>query len=298
MRMQATFFVTFIAIQSLTAQNSFQTEVIQLEYTNGFEVFEVCVKNPMLVYDEKKEYFWYTEFSQIKSTKGGAGGKLLNGNYKFYNEDGSLIIDGNYYLGLKDGTFKSWDSVGNIIETKVYEKDKIKYHKFLNDEGLWVEHKGDVFGKGWEKRVYTWRGIMVEEVMGLDAFNYHVKSFYNSTGKLKADYYVNFERCYGKYSSFYENGTPEFEGAYLEDSPIEIRIGTWKWFNPDGTLQTVEEYKAEIEKWNNGKFKSVGESIYDESKNEWVRSGHWMWFNESGSRIDSKEYKMGKEMIK
>ena len=87
-------------------QTSIQTKEIKINYTNAIEIFKICVSGCVTNYDVKNEYFWYTDFSKIKSTEGGSGGNLLHGNYKLFDENGNLRQDKNYYFGLPDGTEK------------------------------------------------------------------------------------------------------------------------------------------------------------------------------------------------
>ena len=82
-----------------------------------------------------------------KNNKGGCGGKLLNGNYKFYDQFGNLREEKNYTLGLKDKNATTWDSLGNIQSKSIYDNDKLIYWKFINDEGFWVEFIGEYLKK-------------------------------------------------------------------------------------------------------------------------------------------------------
>ncbi len=137
------FLIFFITINSF-GQTCKQEEV-KIIYKNGFEVFNICKSNPSITFDDNKEYYWYTEFSKIKSTEGGSGGNLLNGNFKFYDDYENFRIDKNYTLGLEDGNDVHWDSSGNITFKNIYNKGKIVYQKFLNDEKYWIEFNGPMF---------------------------------------------------------------------------------------------------------------------------------------------------------
>ena len=64
-------------------------------------------------YKDSSEYYWYNEYSGVKSTKGGSGGNLLHGKYQRYDENGNLKVEANYYLGLEDGLRRTWDEEGN-----------------------------------------------------------------------------------------------------------------------------------------------------------------------------------------
>jgi antitoxin component YwqK of YwqJK toxin-antitoxin module len=142
---------TLLAFAS-DGQTSIQTKEVKIPYTNGYEIFRICISGCAVSFGDKQEYFWYTEFSKIKSTKGGSGGNLLHGNYKFYDEHGNLRQDKSYYLGLPDGSEKNWDSLGNITSQTKYNKGKIVYWKFQNDEKNWIELIGQIFQEGTIKK--------------------------------------------------------------------------------------------------------------------------------------------------
>lgn len=276
-----------------------QNEEIKIRYTNGFEVFNVCKTNPTITFDEKKEYYWYNEFSKIKSTKGGCGGNLLNGNYKFYDEDGNLRVDKNYLLGLEDGNNVRWDSLGNITAKTTYKKGDIIYWKFLNDENYWIEFNGPMFSEGTIRKVYTKYGTLISEEKMLADFKQHVKIYYEyPTGQLKEEYTttgLGGDYMSGKYTSYYKNGKIEIDGQFYEGEFTNIRVGTWKWYNEDGTLDSESSYKAEVTNWTNGEKKMTGGYIYDTDNEQWVKIGEWKWFDETGKLIETKKYQWGVE---
>jgi antitoxin component YwqK of YwqJK toxin-antitoxin module len=293
------FFLLFTTMTRVSlGQLSYETKEIKIQFSNAVEVFNICLKNPTINYDDKKEYFWYTEFSGIKSTKGGTGGNLLHGNYKLYNKRGDLVNDKNYFLGLRNGTFKTWDSVGNIKQLEKWENNNPVYLKYLED-GKWVEESGDFYNKGWIKKVTTQWGVLIEETIGLGLFDKHTRIYYDVSGKIKLDCFSKIGgKLYGKCIHYYENGRIELDSEFCEDSPIEIRTGNWKWYNEDGSLKTEEKYKAEVVKWENGEFKYAGGYIFDNEKNLWSKTGEWCWFTESGKFESSKNYEWGEEVKK
>jgi len=299
MKKLALIYLTYFLTLNLYGQTC-QNEEIKIRYTNGFEVFNVCKTNPTITFDEKKEYYWYTEFSKIKSTKGGCGGNLLNGNYKFYDEDGNLRIDKNYLLGLEDGNDVRWDSLGNIIAKTTYKKGDIIYWKFLNDKNYWIEFNGPMFSVGTIRKVYTKYGTLISEDKMLADFKQHVKIFYEyPTGQLKEEYTttgLGGDYMSGEYTSYYKNGETKVEGQFYEGEYTNIRVGTWKWYNEDGTLDSGSTYKAEVTNWANGEKKMIGGYIYDNDNEQWVKIGEWKWFDETGKLIETKKYQWGVEI--
>ena len=239
MKINTIFILIFFLTLNLYGQTC-QNEEIKIQYSNGFEVFNACKTNPTISFDENKEYFWYTEFSTVKSTKGGCGGYLLNGNYKFYDENGNLRIDKNYSLGLENGNDVRWDSLGNITAKTIYKNGDIIYWKFLNDENYWIEFNGPMFSEGTIRKVYNQYGNLISEEKMLAGVKQYIKNYYEyPVGQLKEEYTstgLGENYFSGKFTAYYKNGNIEAEGQYYEGDYTNIRVGTWKWYNQDGSV--------------------------------------------------------------
>ena len=239
-------------------------------------------------------------FPKLNPRKVDVGGNLLNGNYKFYDEDGNLRVDKNFLLGLEDGNDVSWDSLGNITAKTTYTKGDIIYWKFLNEENYWIEFNGPMFSEGTIRKVYTKYGTLISEEKMLADFKQHVKIYYEyPTGQLKEEYTttgLGGDYISGKYTSYYTNGKIEVDGQFYEGKYTNIRIGTWKWYNENGTLDSESNYKAEVLNWDNGEKKLIGGYIYYTGNDQWVKIGEWKWFDETGKLVETKKYQWGVEI--
>lgn len=277
-------------------QTTIQTKEIKIQYINGNELFNICTTGCATTFEDNKEYFWCTEFSTIKSTKGGSGGNLLHGNYKHYDENGNLRQYKNYYLGLLDGDTKDWDSLGNITSKAKYSKGNIIYWKFQNKSKFWVETNGGIFKEGRSIKIYTQNNSLISEKILLPNFSEHTKTFYENSGKIKEDYTSSGgDYLEGKYTSYFENGKIEVEGQYFDRQLTNIKVGTWKWYKSDGTIDYTQKFKANVEKWPNGEIKVLGGYIFDIENNSWVKTDEWRWYTEDGKFQSSKKYKWGVE---
>lgn len=296
--------LTYLIVLCLYTKVSYGQTIIktiekQIRYTDGLEIFNICLQNCVTKFDDKKEYYWYTSFSNIKSTKGGSGGDLLHGNYKFYDKNGKLLQDKNYYLGLPNGSEKNWDSLGNITSHIRYNKGEIVYWKFQNEEKYWIEFNGPMFKVGTIRKVYTNYNVLISEDINLPNLRKQIKTFYEYSGKLKESYTTlgfDVDNLIGKYTSYFENGKIEVDGQYYDGDYPNIQIGTWKWYKSDGTLKATEIYKAEFEKWVNGDIKVAGGYIFDSVNNTWIKIGVWRWYSEEGKFLSRKNYNWGVEI--
>ncbi|TWI94535.1 hypothetical protein JN11_04645 [Mucilaginibacter frigoritolerans] len=73
-------------------------------------------------------YFWYYA-GGIHSTQGGYSGKLLDGYYNEYYLSKSLKQQGTFKKGLKNGNWKSWNEDGTLKEDILWKNGKVVIEK-------------------------------------------------------------------------------------------------------------------------------------------------------------------------
>jgi len=290
----------FLSI-SLQGQTPISTKEISIEYANSKAVFGVCTSGCKQSFDERKEYTWYDDSPQIGSTKGGAEGSLLHGNYKLYDSFGILRSEKNYSLGLLDGNTRDWDSIGAIISLATYSQGICIYSKYQIEDNYWVEFDGPAYEVGTVNKFYSPNNQLVAETRALPEYRLNYKSYYPETGQLEKEYTVansNEGNFVGKYSLYYENGNPKIIGQYYDGTIPNIRDGKWVWCNPDGTVAVTELYKACVEFYPNGNKKLVGGYVFDDSSQSWKKQGVWEWYSEQGMMLTSVTYELDQEVEK
>lgn len=278
---------------NLTGQTSINTKEVKIEYSNGLEIFRICTSGCSQTFDNSKEYFWYTDYSKIKSTKGGNGGNLLHGTYKYYDADGNLRSEKNYYLGLEEGNAKDWDSLGNITSQAKYKKGLCTYLKYQTEAQYWVEFVGPIFEIGSMKKTYSPFNLLIAEETVLPDYRLLIKTYYENSGKIKEEYETSglgYDRIAGKFVQYFENGKIQITGQYYNGKNTHVRDGKWTWFNPDGSIESIEVYKACVEYYNNGNKKVAGSYIFDNENNNWVKGGIWEWYDEEGVLKSTKTF--------
>ena len=181
-----------------------------------------------LVYNEKLDYYWYTPYSGIQKTQGGSGGILLDGEYKFYNKNGKLLINASYRKGVEYGYYYIWDEQGRIKEKMHYKNGILDYIKFTNDEDYIIEWKGEVLKKGSVKQVYSKYGTLVESLTVIEDFKFHIKLYYEFGGQLDSEFTKGIgEYYYDTYKAYFKNGNPKVIGQFKDN----IKNGDWKYFD-------------------------------------------------------------------
>jgi antitoxin component YwqK of YwqJK toxin-antitoxin module len=290
--------ITFTTFDIVYSQNlTIATEPKTINYTNGREIFNICKSNQVVTYYEDLEYYWYNDFSKVKSTKGGAGGNLLHGKYQFFDENGNLINQSNYYLGLKDGVENTWDTLGLILQTYKFSKGKLIYSKYKSKESdNIIEWNGPALHKGSIRKIYTSYGRLEETAEVLDkALTLKITEFFYN-GKIKRHYTKGIaDWFYDEYIEYFENGKIKVYGKFDDN----WKIGDWIWYKEDGTVDAIEKYRINIQYNADNKIISKGGEFLKPENNEWVRNGLWIWYKENGEDWeDTIEYEYGVEVNK
>lgn len=270
------------------------TELKTIEYSNGREIFNICKSIKEISFNENLEYYWFNEFSKIKSTKGSAGGNLLHGKYQLFNEKGNLTAEANFYLGLKDGSEKTWSEDGEIKINNKYNKGKLIYTKFKSeDKESFIEWIGNATAEGSIKNIYTTYGKLKQTQKWLKDFKYKVTS-YHLNGKVKSIFTTDpFDKMYDECIEYYENGKMKLYGKYENN----WRIGQWKWFDENGIIESTEQNRIKINYSKDNIIISKGGEYFDTTENEWLKNGLWIWYEEDGKNIlDMKKFKYGEEI--
>ena len=97
------------------------TREVLLDYKDSVEIFNVSTVSDEVEVDDELMYFWYYE-DKIHKNRGGYQGVLLSGNYSLLDKNESLVVNGKYLDGVKDGVWKYWHENGEIKETQEWKK--------------------------------------------------------------------------------------------------------------------------------------------------------------------------------
>jgi len=295
----------FFIFNTVISQNC-NTKEIKINYTNGLEIFNICENTFETNFDNEKDYYWYTEFSKIKTTKGGSGGQLLSGDYKFYDENGNLINSQQFKNGLLNGEKKKWDNEGNLLEITKYSKGNSEYTKFRDyAEKGWVEHIGKILQNGWIKNSYNkYNELVANEITNgdnsdMESLRTTTTRYFSSTKKIKEKYTSHLAGygLVGKYFEFYENGNPKVEGSFYDGKIYtgDLKSGWWKWYKENGELDTQDKYEAKIEYWESGNAKSICSEYFDPKEDTWIKNGKCYFYDKDGNLDDIKEFEWGEE---
>ena len=180
-------------------------------------------------------------------------------------ENGKLKEEGNYLIGMKEGTFKVYNKQGEFLKFEFYElgvlKENSEETEFVKIEKFYDE-KGRVIERGGTKN-----GLKHGTFQTLD-----------STGNII-------------FSRLYLNDIKQAEGKF---DTLNREIGEWKYFFPNGSIRSSGSYSngKKIGDWKyyfeNGKLEQSGK--YD---NNFI-SGKWLWYYPNGIVLREEYYRKGK----
>lgn len=267
---------------SFLTADSQNCETQQVKLKGGQIVFSVCKSDMSISYKDNLEYYWYSDFSGVQTTKGGSSGKLLHGKYQEFWPNGKLHFETQYTLGLENGVNKEWDERGEMFATMKYKMGVIVYSKQKNDDGYWIEFKGPLLQPKSERNVYDQTGILLEKWIYITSVDVKVFKYYEypDSGIVRLRYTENsiLHWLSDTFVSYYNNGKIQAIGKMSNDS----KDGVWKYYDERGKLTGIESYRIHKEYYATGKLRLSGGEFYDEKTEMWIKHGRWIWWQENG----------------
>ncbi|MBL7904125.1 MAG: hypothetical protein JNL22_03790 [Bacteroidales bacterium] len=164
---------------------------------------------------------------------------VKDGPWKEYYETGQLLSEGTYRNGKRTGKWRFYHLNGELEQEGSYNNQG-------NPDGLWkwfYESKNilreESFFNGKSEGIYTEydeNGQVIVQGEFLDGLE-EGKWSYNLGDHREEGTYRGGMRN-GEWKYFYNDGTPEFQGSYIDDNPNGRHI----WFWPDGKKKDEGEY--------------------------------------------------------
>ena len=182
---------------------------------------------------------------------------LPNGKWKWFYDDELLRLEGTFKHGLKNGYFKEYDRLGNLMTaTKYVDGEKQE----MAEELMKLEVRTDYYPNGVVKVVGTYNKDGIPE---------GVRREYNDEGKVEKAYIFR----YGKIIA---------EGIFTDAGEKE---GNWKEYYPDGKLKATGGYKSDKKEnlwkfyYNSGQLEEVGAYING------MPDSTWKWYFKTGKLL-------------
>lgn len=195
--------------------------------------------------DLKHGYFkYYYEDGTLKKTEKYENGVLIESpetaKIRFRQEfypDGSLMSEGTFRKGVKDGVYKEFDENGELITSGLFAMGKLlakgKYDELGRRQGPWIGFYPD--------------GTPMWE------------------GSYKDDEEV------GTWKYYFRDGKLEQVGSYRVGKPS----GIWKWYYPNGELRKEEDWLRGYRDGTVLEYDSLGNILVRGNYREDLPDGRW-----------------------
>ena len=247
------------------------------------------------------KYFWYNQDNNsFESTVGEWGGPLVNGKYLKYYSNGNLAEIGVFVNGVRNGEFKVWLQNGEFDRSTI----------FLNDEkkSISIRYNRIVYDAEWNETMSGYKIVKSNPKVKQDV----ISTYYDGAGKLYRkeigvwplkiiEYWPNGnERRHftlhcgtqtrvGEYVEFFENGKIRVKGNYHhKDYPRNTPVGTWRFYNMDGTLNYPVIFSMDTIKNDDTTF--IGTTVKYYSNGEKERIADWKMKVEGNEEYDWLSY--------
>nr|WP_319511363.1 hypothetical protein [uncultured Draconibacterium sp.] len=137
--------------KSLSAQEDLLRH-ITIKADGYCHLFYVDYSSKKVTVEDDATYYWFAN-GEIHKNTGGYSGQLLQSIYQKTTFGGSLIEQGSFKDGLKDGVWKIWDLDGNLVKIENWKKGfkngKSYYINTNAEKEIITEYKYDQ-KHGWE----------------------------------------------------------------------------------------------------------------------------------------------------
>ena len=232
--------------------------------------------------DSIKEQSWktYYESGGLKSKINYREGKKF-GRCGLYHPNGQMSAKGNYNeFEEKDGEWVYFNKNGSIQQTGAYENG-LKIGNWREYEAGHESFEEAYFENPGEKqgaRRHTDEGLFIEEHYSNGALKYKGQTYKDSkNGK------------YGLWAYYYENGAPKSKGTYEENH----KIGEWTYWYANGQLLAQGHYydgKPEEITVLKSRSSIIARLPLDNYERNGIKTGKWKYYKENGKLIAEVKY--------
>jgi antitoxin component YwqK of YwqJK toxin-antitoxin module len=217
---------------------------------------------------------------------------LKQGSWKFFYPDLIVKEEGDFLNDKRNGWFKSYDSLGNLVSVDKYVNGDLE---MLEQENLSsIEVKSTYFPNGQQRLVASYKhGVLEGVAREYDQDGNLIKGVVFKDGKPVSSGIVdNRGQFQGQWKENYEDGRLKAEGKYKNGK----KIGEWKYYFNSGELEQVGNYD------NSGKIDGEWTWYYKSGNTHIVQDffedlpeGDYIEYDESGNIIAKGQYSEGEK---
>lgn len=227
--------------------------------------------------------------------------------YRKWNENGILLLEGYYYMGIPSGEWKEFYDDGTPKSITLYEDTLEKLISFWIPDS--VHSQTVIKGTGTKYTIYN-TGALKEWVNYKDSLKHGpsvdwsisgvalVEAHYKygildsnwiqrySSGQLQKTCNYSNGILDGAYATYYENGDPNAEGSYA----LGKKNGFWRWYTENGTVDMEGTFENDLQHGDWKYFFETGQLSYNARFDNGMRSGFWEYFYRGGEKYREGNY--------
>lgn len=227
--------------------------------------------------------------------------------FKEFNEQGTLIILGNYNLGSPEGKWEYFYADSSLWKEEYVSNDTTYLLNYFEEDSVHkqtvVNGDGKVntyYSSGGLKESYTFSnglkdGAFIERLASgkasieggfLKGKKQGTWTFYFPNGTIEKQLHYNQDSLDGPYIVYFENGVIQTEGSYA----LGLKEGQWVWRKADGGIDMQGGFIANNQNGPWEYYYSSGELSYKANFDNGKKSGEWNYFYKDGTPFKKGDY--------
>ncbi len=233
------------------------------------------------------------------------------GNWKYFWDNGNLQMEGTYLNNKKNGFFKHYDEEGNFLSVEKFEYDKliedaketkqldrkVSYHpngqpaivaNYYKGKAEGIRREFDTLGNVIKGYIFEAGYLRFEGITDMEGLRQGLWKEYYETGELKSEgKYKNSKRV-GEWKFYFPDKTMEVVGSYSAKGKYE---GEWKWYYPNHELMRVAHYEDGILEGDFVEYDMEGNIQTQGQYEEGSEEGYWYYRN--GTVVEEGNFETG-----
>ena len=220
-------------------------------------------------------------------------------SFKEWNEEGQLIISGNYDLGSPDGIWEYYYDNGKKKSTEEVINDTVYLRVFFENDSLHTQTIKDgngfiksLYSNGVTKELYTFKnglktGLFEERTAnGILSISGSFKAgkkdsiweFYSFLGNLEKKIVYKNDSLDGEYLVYYEDQSVNTKGHYKNG----LKTGEWLWNFSNGKTEMIGHFENDLQQGKWTYYFPTGEVSYTANFDRNKKTGEWIYYFKDG----------------
>lgn len=222
--------------------------------------------------------------------------------FKEYNDQGTLIMQGNYDLGSPEGNWLYYYSDSSLWKQEFVSNDTTYLITYFNNDSL---HTKTVVNGDGEVTTFYVSGVVKESYTFMDGLRHGPFVEYLASGRPSIQGEFSKGKKHGEWLFYFADGTLEKQQGFLEDSlhgpyivnysngnlktkgnyQVGKKQGAWVWNMESGDVEMQGSFNNNLQDGDWTYYFSTGELSYNAHFNNGLKTGLWEYFYKDGQEF-------------